>query len=64
MTCTNEPNNHSGESTKSELLPRGDKGKQIVEVLAEMYRSTHKPEQAVDDAKDTRASKEGMDAEE
>jgi hypothetical protein len=64
MTCTNEPNNHSSESTKSELLPRGDKGKKIIEVLAEMYRSTHKPEHAADNTKDTRASKERMDTEE
>ena len=70
MTCTNEPNNHNGESKKSELLPTGDKAKEIIVVLAEMYRAKHNPEDPTnaDDKgehanwkRDTRPDKEGQE---
>ena len=57
MTCANEGKNHNGEPKKSGLLPAGDKAKEVVEVLAAMYRATHNPEDAADvDAKDEHAS--------
>ncbi len=52
MTWANEEKDDNGQPKKSELLPTGDKAKEIVEVLAAMYRAAYKPEQAVDD--DTR----------
>lgn len=57
MACTNEEESYDGEAKKRELLPTGDKAKEIVEVLAEMYQATHNPEDtAHDDANDEHAS--------
>jgi len=69
MRCTNEPNNHDGESKKSELLPKGDQAKEIVEVLAEMYRAIHNPQDVRNDdrsehanrKRDARPDKEGKE---
>ncbi len=49
MTWTNEPNNHNDEPKKSDLLPTGDKAKEIVEVLAAIYRAMHSAEGATND---------------
>ncbi len=48
MTWTNEPNNHNDEPKKSDLLPTGDKAKEIIELLAAMYRTAHNPEDVAD----------------
>jgi len=57
MTWANEEKGDNGQPKKSELLPTGDKAKEIIEVLAAIYRTVYKPEDAVDDhAKDEHAS--------
>ncbi len=48
MTWADE-DNHSDEPKKLELLPRGDKAKEIVEVLAAIYRAMHSAEGATND---------------
>ena len=68
MTCVDEGKSN-GESKKSEVLPRGDKAKEIVEVLAEMYRVIYNPEDVSNDdrseytnrKRDTRPDKEGKE---
>lgn len=49
MTWANEGKSHNGEPKKSELLPTGEKAKEIVEVLVAMYRAMHNLEDAHDD---------------
>ena len=49
MTWVNEPNNHNDEPKKSELLPKRREAKEIVAVLAAMYRATHNPEDMPND---------------
>jgi len=52
MTWVNEPNNHNDGPKKSDLLPTGDKAKEIVEVLVEMYLMylvMHNPEDIAND---------------
>ena len=44
MTGADEGKNRNGEPKKSELLPKGREAKEIVAVLAAMYRATHNPE--------------------
>lgn len=48
MTWADERKNHNDEPKKSELLPTGDSAKEIIEVLAAMYRTAHNPEDAAD----------------
>jgi len=49
MTWADEGKNHNGEPKKPELLPPVDKAKEIVEVLAAMYRAMQNPEDATND---------------
>ncbi len=49
MTWPDDGRSHNGEPKKSELLPRGDKAKEIVEVLAAIYRAMHSAEGATND---------------
>ena len=49
MTCANEGKSCNGEPKKSELLPKGRKAKEIVAVLAAMYRVTHNPDDMPND---------------
>jgi len=49
MTCANEGKSRNGEPTKSDLLPKGREAKEIVEVLAAMYRAMQNPEDATND---------------
>jgi hypothetical protein len=49
MTWSNEEKGDNGQPKKSELLPTGDKAKEIVEVLAAMYRAMQNPEDATND---------------
>ena len=49
MTWANEGNNDNDEPNKSELLPTGDKARELIEVLAAMYRATHNPEDMPND---------------
>ena len=48
MTWANEEKGDNGQPKKSELLPTGDKAKEIVEILAEMCRAMHNPEDTTD----------------
>lgn len=41
MTRESEGKHHGGEPKKPDLLATGEKAKEIVEVLAEMYRAVH-----------------------
>ena len=45
MTWANEREGHDGEPKKRELLPKGDKANEIVEVLVAMFRA-HNSEDA------------------
>jgi hypothetical protein len=57
MTRANEEKSDNGKPKKSELLPQGDKAREIVEVLAMMYRTIHNPEaEANDDDKSEHAN--------
>lgn len=47
MTCANEEKSQNGEPKKPELLPAGDKAKEIIEVLAAMYRATPNAKDAI-----------------
>ena len=49
MTWGNEEKSHNDESKKPELLPTGDKAKEIVELLAEMCRAMQNPEDVTND---------------
>ena len=49
MTCANEGKSRNGGPKKSELLPKGREAKEIVAVLAAMYRATHNPEDMPND---------------
>ena len=49
MTWGNEGKSDNGQPKKSELLPTGDKAKEIVELLAAMYRAMQNPEDATND---------------
>lgn len=49
MTWANEEKGDNGQPKKSELLPPVDKAKEIVEVLAAMYRAMQNPEDATND---------------
>jgi len=49
MTWANEEKGDNGQPKKSELLPTGDKAKEIIEVLAAMYRAMQNPEDATND---------------
>ncbi len=49
MTWGNEEKSDNGQPKKSELLPTGDKAKEIVELLAAMYRAMQNPEDATND---------------
>ena len=49
MTGGDEGKNRNGEPKKSELLPKGREAKEIVAVLAAMYRATHNPEDMPND---------------
>ena len=49
MTWANEEKGDNGQPKKSELLPTGDKAKEIVEVLAAMYRAIHNLGDATND---------------
>jgi len=49
MTWANEEKGDNGQPKKSELLPTGDKAKEIVEVLAAMYRAMQNPEDETND---------------
>ncbi len=49
MTWADEGESHNGEPKKPELLPTGDKAKEIVEVLAAMYRAIHNLGDATND---------------
>ena len=44
MTWADEGKNQNGESKKPELLPTGDEAKEILDVLAAMFRDTPNPE--------------------
>ena len=55
MTWADE-NNHNGEPKKPELLPTGEKTKELVEVLAALYQAMHNPEDAADDGKNEHAN--------
>ncbi len=48
MTWDSEGKNHNGEPKKSGLLPAVDKAKEIIEILAAMYRTAHNPEDVAD----------------
>ena len=56
MTWSNEEKGHNGEPKKPDLLPTGDKAKEIIEVLVAMYRATHNPEDATNDEKSEHAN--------
>ena len=57
MTWPNEGNSDNGKEKKPVLLPTGEQAKEIIEILAAIYRTAYKPEDAVDDdAKDEHAS--------
>jgi hypothetical protein len=49
MTWGNEGKSDNEQPKKSELLPTGDKAKEIVEVLTAMYRAIQNPEDATND---------------
>jgi len=49
MNWENEGKSHNGKPKNSGLLPTGDKAKEIVELLAEMYRAMQNPEDATND---------------
>ena len=49
MTCADEGKSHNSEPKKSKLLPTGGKAKELIEVLAAMYRAMHNPENATND---------------
>ena len=52
MTWADEGKNQNGESKKPELLPTGDEAKEILDVLAAMFRDTPNPEDSTNaDAK-------------
>jgi hypothetical protein len=57
MTCEDEGKSNNGQWKKSELLPRGDKAKEIVEVLAEMYRVIYNPEDVRNDDRSEHANR-------
>ena len=44
MTEANERDNYRGKPKKSELLPIGAKAREVLEVLAAMYRAIENPE--------------------
>ena len=48
MTWANEGNNDNDEPKKSELLPTGDKARELLKVLAARYRAMHNPEDVAD----------------
>ena len=48
MNWENEGKSHNGKPKNSGLLPTGDKAKEIVELLAEMCRAMHNPEDTTD----------------
>ena len=56
MTCADEGKSDKDKRRKSELLPRGDEAKEIVDVLAAMYRSMHNPEAAANDDRNENAN--------
>ena len=49
MSCADEEKSHNEEPKKSDLLPTGDKAKEIIEVLAAMYLVMHNPEDVAND---------------
>jgi hypothetical protein len=49
MTCANEGKNHGDEPKKPELLPTGEKAKELVEVLVAMYRAIPNAKDAAND---------------
>lgn len=49
MTQANERKNHRGEPKKSELLPKGDRATEIIEMLVAMYRAMESPEDVGND---------------
>lgn len=67
MCRANEESNQKCKPEKSELLPTGDKAKELIEVLAAMYRAMHNPEDTPNDKgrsklnqwRDTGPEKEG-----
>ncbi len=48
MSWADEGKNHNGERKKPQLLPTGDNAKEIIELLAAMYRTAHDPEDVAD----------------
>ena len=57
MTWSNEEKSQNGESKKSELLPTGERVKEIIEVLTAMYRAIQNPEDATNDEKSEHANR-------
>jgi len=56
MTWSNEEKSQNGESKKPELLPTGERVKEIIEVLTAMYRAIQNPEDATNDEKSEHAN--------
>ncbi len=48
MSWADEGKNHNCERKKPELLPTGDNAKEVIELLAAMYRTAHDPEDIAD----------------
>ena len=49
MCRANEESNQKCKPEKSELLPTGEKAKELIEVLAAIFRAMHNPEAAAND---------------
>jgi hypothetical protein len=63
MTWPDVEKNHNDEPKKSKLLPAGDNAKEIVELLAAMYRAIHHPEDAANDYDNSEPANQQTDAE-
>ncbi len=49
MSRADEQEDHSKETENAGLLPTGKEAKELIEVLAALYRAVHNPEGAEDD---------------
>ena len=56
MTWSNEEKSQNGEPKKPELLPTGERVKEIIEVLTAMYRAIQNPEDATNDERSGHAN--------
>jgi len=63
MTWADEGKYQNGEPKKPELLPTGDEAKEIIEVLAAMYRATHNPEDVASEGMGVEGANQQKDAE-